>query len=83
MKIKKSKWHLLIIGIIAVQLFPIIYMISISLKSSPEIFSNPFGIIPKKTTFENYNYILKNIPVFKYLWNTFFIAFFSSKFFKS
>lgn len=78
MKIKENKWHILIISLIALELFPIIYMASISLKSSPEIFSNPFRIIPKHITFENYLYILKNIPIFRYLGNTFFIAFFTT-----
>lgn len=75
MKIKEIKWHFLIIGVIAFQLFPMMYMLSISVKETSEIFSNPIGIIPKSFTFENYKYIINNVPIIRYTWNTFFIAF--------
>lgn len=74
MKTKELKWHILFFIIIILQIFPLAYMISISLKDMEQIFSEPLKLLPSFLTFENYKYILKNIPIFKYIWNTFFIS---------
>ncbi len=74
MKIKEGKWHILFLFIIGVQIFPLIYMLSISFKSMEQIFSAPLSLIPKTITFKNYSYIVDNVEILRYLWNTFFIA---------
>lgn len=74
MKIKEIKWHLLFFVIISIQIFPLLYMISISLKSMEQIFSEPLKLIPSKITLENYKYIWNNVPIIKYIGNTFFIS---------
>lgn len=74
MKIKEIKWHMIFFMIIIVQLFPLVYMVSISLKDMEQIFSEPLKLLPTKITLENYKYIFENVPILKYIWNTFFIA---------
>lgn len=74
MKTKETKWHIMFFIIIILQIFPLIYMVSISLKDMEQIFSEPLKLIPSLPTLENYKYILMNVPIFKYIWNTFFIS---------
>ncbi|MGL5352311.1 MAG: carbohydrate ABC transporter permease, partial [Clostridium sp.] len=74
MKIKESKWHILFLLIIGIQIFPLIYMLSISFKSMDQIYSDPLSIIPKIITFRNYKYIFENVTIFRYVWNTFVIS---------
>lgn len=64
MKTKERKWHILFFIIILLQIFPLVYMLSISLKSMDQVFSEPLKLIPSAITFENY----------KHIWNTFFIS---------
>lgn len=74
MKIREMKWHMMFFIIILLQLFPLVYMISISLKDMEQIFSEPLKLIPSAPTLENYKYIMVNVPIFRYIWNTFFIS---------
>ncbi|MGL5368817.1 MAG: carbohydrate ABC transporter permease [Cetobacterium somerae] len=74
MKIKESKWHVLFLLIIGIQIFPLIYMLSISFKSMDQIFADPLSIIPRVITFRNYTYIFENVDILRYIWNTFFIS---------
>ena len=61
MKIKESKWHILFLLIIGVQIFPLIYLLSISFKSMDQIFADPLSIIPIVITSRNYTYIFENV----------------------
>lgn len=54
MKTKERKWHILFFIIILLQIFPLVYMLSISLKSMDQVFSEPLKLIPSVITFENY-----------------------------
>ncbi|WP_373078399.1 carbohydrate ABC transporter permease [Fusobacterium varium] len=74
MKTRERKWHILFFIIILLQIFPLIYMLSISLKSMDQIFSEPLKLIPSVITFENYKHIWNNVPIIRYIWNTFFIS---------
>lgn len=74
MKIRESKWHVLFLLIIGIQIFPLIYMLSISFKSMDQIFADPLSIIPRVITFRNYTYIFENVDILRYIWNTFFIS---------
>ena len=74
MKTRERKWHILFFIIILLQIFPLIYMFSISLKSMDQVFSEPLKLIPSVITFENYKYIWNNVPIIRYIWNTFFIS---------
>ena len=74
MKSKESKWHVLFLLIIGIQIFPLIYMLSISFKSMDQIFADPLSIIPIVITFINYTYIFVNVDILRYIWNTFIIS---------
>ena len=74
MKTREKKWHILFFIIILLQIFPLIYMLSISLKSMDQVFSEPLKLIPSVITLENYKHIWNNVPIIKYIWNTFFIS---------
>ena len=74
MKTREIKWHMIFLIIILLQLFPLIYMLSISFKDMEQIFADPLKLIPERMTFENYIYIWKNVPIVRYIWNTFFIS---------
>lgn len=74
MKIKERKWHIILMTMILVQFFPLIYMMSISFKTMSQIFSEPLKLIPSLITLENYKYVWKNLPIVKYIWNTFTIS---------
>ncbi len=74
MEAREYKWHLLFLGIILIQLFPLVYMLSISFKSISQIFAEPLKLIPSLPTLDNYKYIFENVEIFRYTWNTFFIS---------
>ncbi len=52
-KIKNIWFHLFILGMALIMLYPLIWMISSSFKSNNEIFHSS-GLLPKNWTFENY-----------------------------
>ncbi|TYB55049.1 carbohydrate ABC transporter permease [Nonomuraea sp. PA05] len=63
--------HILLIGFGLVMLYPLLWMISSSLKPEELIFREP-GLLPSQVTFENYTegwYALKH-PFGYYLWNS-------------
>ncbi|AQZ66361.1 carbohydrate ABC transporter permease [[Actinomadura] parvosata] len=63
--------HILLIGFGLVMLYPLLWMISSSLKPEELIFREP-GLLPSQITFENYTegwYALKH-PFGYYLWNS-------------
>ena len=66
---------LLILGL-TVTVIPMLYMITSSFKSNATTFSYPPKIFPDldEITFSNYLYVLKNVPFFKYLYNTVFVS---------
>ncbi len=71
-KTKELAYHLFIICLLMVVLFPVLYIISISLSSSGQAEAI---LIPKKIGFENWKYILQ-IPYIDKLTNTKVISYF-------
>ena len=73
---KKAAVRGQIVMILLVLLFayPILYMVSTSLKSMTEIFAGGLSLIPDNLTFENYEKVFTSLPVFDYLKNSFIIA---------
>lgn len=49
-------------------------MFSLSFKENEYIFLEPLKLFSNKSNIKNYIYILNNIPIFKYFFNTFFIS---------
>lgn len=67
---------LLLIGISAILMAPILWMISTSLKPMSEIVRIPPTLFPKEIHWENYVETIKTFPFFRYALNTLFITFF-------
>ncbi len=58
----------LIVGIIIC--LPVIFAVTFSFESNENIGIGVISLVPRKFTFDNYVYVLKNTPVFTYLKNT-------------
>ncbi|MDX6152580.1 carbohydrate ABC transporter permease [Marinococcus sp. PL1-022] len=70
-KLIKKIWMYCLLGIIAiVMLFPVLWVISSSLKPSSELFTWPPSILPDNITFENYVNAFTNANFGRYLFNT-------------
>ncbi|MFC0469816.1 carbohydrate ABC transporter permease [Halalkalibacter kiskunsagensis] len=58
-------------------LFPLFWVVSLSLKTSQELFAVPPRLIPEHFAFENYLHVLENTGVLYYLKNSAVIVFFT------
>ena len=67
-------WHVFLVIAIFLTLWPIVFMISTSLKDLNQVFESTLNPLPWPVTFDNYTTVLGNFPLFTYIWNTFFIA---------
>lgn len=67
-------WHVLFAITIFLQLWPLLFMISTSLKTLDQIFVSTLNPIPLPLTLQNYEYVLKSFPLLQYIGNTFVIA---------
>lgn len=63
--------------IAVIMLIPFIWLIISSFRPNLEILQQPFSI-PKTLNFDNYVAVLKSQPIFRYLLNTIFVAFFAT-----
>lgn len=64
----------MLVTLATIFLFPILMMVSTSLKTSEELYSSGFSLLPKNPTLENYATAFTQIPYFRYMWNTAFIT---------
>jgi multiple sugar transport system permease protein len=55
-------------------LFPIFWVLSMSLKTVPQLFATPPVWFPLDPQFENFTYVINNTPVVRYLLNSAFIV---------
>lgn len=62
--------YLSYIAIVIFFLFPIFWVISLSLKNIPELFASPPIIFPAHPHFDNYLHVIKNTNIFGYLKNS-------------
>ena len=70
---KTIGYLILIIGAISM-LLPFIYMLSLSFMTDKQIFSNNFNLFPSPTTLKNYTYVINNVDIFRYFFNSMFVA---------
>ena len=56
-------------------IYPILYMISFSLKSKKEYYKNPVSLLVQNITIENYEMVFLRINVLRGVFNSLFIAF--------
>ena len=73
-------WHLPLLVAVFIQLWPIVFMVSTSLKDMDQIFQATLNPLPLPPTLNNYLTVLGNFPLFTYIYNTFFIAAFVTVF---
>ena len=55
-------------------LFPVFWVLSMSLKTVPQLFATPPVWFPLEPQFENYAYVLASTPILRYLLNSAFIV---------
>ena len=72
----REEWgyHLLLLVAVFLMLWPIVFMLSTSLKDLNQVFESTLNPLPFPPTFDNYTNVLENFPLLTYIWNTFFIA---------
>ena len=70
---KTIGYLILIIGAISM-LLPFVYMFSLSFMTDKQIFTNSFNLFPNPCTLENYTYVINNVDIFRYFFNSMFVA---------
>ena len=72
----RDEWgyHLLLLIAVFLMLWPIVSMLSTSLKDLNQVFESTLNPLPFPPTFDNYTNVLENFPLLTYIWNTFYIA---------
>jgi multiple sugar transport system permease protein len=68
--LSKTTIHFLIIVYIVFLLFPLVWVVSSSLKSTPEIYSGSRTILPQQITFDHYISVIEGQQVFLTMWNS-------------
>ena len=67
-------WHFIFLLIVFVMIYPLVFAVSTSFKTLPEVYSNSFGVIPIEPTTQAYQGVLEKIPFIRITMNTFFVA---------
>ena len=76
-KVIKLTIYSIITGLAIIYLVPFVWLLSTSLKTSPQIFALPIQWIPNPIAWENYSIMTKMVPFFRYLRNTCIIVIFN------
>lgn len=66
-------YSILILGAISM-LLPFIYMFSLSFMADKQIFSGEVSLFPSPFTLRNYEYVISNVDIFRYFFNSMFVA---------
>lgn len=66
--------HIILIVSLLICLWPIVFLVSASLKDLNQIFQYPLNPLPENPTLSNYFTVLDRFPIFQFTGNTFFIA---------
>ena len=77
---KEIPCHILLIAAVVISLWPVVFMLSASLKELNHVFQSPLNPLPFPPTLENYQTVLSRFPIMQFVGNTFFIAFFVTLF---
>lgn len=62
--------HLVNLALLVIIVFPLLWMISSSLKTPKELFSSGINLVPKQITWENYRIVLEEYDFFRWLLNS-------------
>jgi len=60
--------------VVLIVLLPLLYALSIAFMESSEVFSSDLNFIPKNPTLSNFVDVLKKVPLFKFVFNSFLVA---------
>ncbi len=72
MRLARTGAHTVMIGLSVLALFPVYWMVQTSFRPETEIFST--GFWPSAPTLDNYRGVMRSMPIFAILWNTFAMA---------
>lgn len=73
-KSKQWLWHLILIFLVFIVLYPLLYMICSSFKSLKEIYNAGLALLPRNFTTENYEKVFTSLPIPRYVANSLIIA---------
>ncbi|HOM66791.1 MAG: L-arabinose transport system permease protein AraQ [Chloroflexi bacterium ADurb.Bin120] len=71
---KQVLWHLLLLAMIFITLYPLVFMVSASFKTNVELFSSGLHILPSSPTLVNFNAVFSKHPVVSFILNSLVIA---------
>lgn len=71
---RKSFRLLVNILVTCVVLLPLLYSLSVAFMPSGELFTTELNILPENPTFENFKEALKNVPLLRFIGNSFLVA---------
>lgn len=71
---KEIIWHGLLWLAVVVMLWPVVFMLSTSLKDLNQVFTATLNPLPWPPTLNNYLLVLEDFPLLTYIWNTLKIA---------
>lgn len=74
MKTKINWWHVFLGIILFLSYFPLVWMISTSLKGNDQILSGLINPIPTPATLTHYFYVITSVPMLRFLFNSFVVA---------
>lgn len=78
MKIKWDKkqwlWHLFLLFLVLMVVYPLLYMVCSSFKSLKEIYNAGLSLLPREFTLENYRKVFLSLPIGKFITNSLAIA---------
>ena len=60
--------------VVLIVLLPLLYALSIAFMPSSEVFTTDLNLIPKNPTISNFVDVLKKVPLFKFVFNSFVVA---------
>ena len=66
-------YFILILGAISM-LLPFIYMFSLSFMTDKQVFFGGVSLFPSPFTLKNYKYVISNVDIFRYFFNSMFVA---------
>ena len=73
-RIKSSLRLAVNLVVVLIVLLPLLYALSIAFMPSSEVFTTDFNLIPKNPTISNFVDVLKKVPLFKFVFNSFVVA---------
>jgi multiple sugar transport system permease protein len=73
-KLFRKWYHLILLGGVAIMLFPFIWMLLSAFKTEQEILTVPPTILPLHATLVNFFSVCRTIPIFRYLGNSLWVA---------